>query len=468
MRRAILVFLSSEFFIRILAFSVGLREGTTCSSPCPTQTHGARPVALWMVVHPEEGWMERTTGNRGFNLLDSSPAYSEGMPRRINVTLEDSLAKPRSYRDEWGLNRDYSKDFPSTVDQVVDEAFSAIAGTLYQTQTMDPNIASNAMSKSIFTQRPVRKKPDVGRIGLEIDGVEHLFPGPSRMSPSSAIRRVALLLAAKLSRKDSWRPFESQKVAANSPEYRTVTLCFNTIKQALIASNDLKRLELDYVSGPGLHGATSPYEKIKIQCIHDKVPKELHVKRSRRRTNGLSDGYVNATKGILLAVQPTDYNVEHKPPGPAIDAIGNFQKLVAQASVEEVPVIVLSPRFLSNESPYGGWDQSGYQQSATYGGLEPPKGPTPWIMRDFTPPVFCWVGDALKLQKPHEKCRESKKSSYLSRVAMTQSVMDSGHSWNIFVVKECNFSTNYLYLGSTRSASGRPTRAVLKQILEDC
>ncbi len=425
-----------------------------------------------MIVQSEGEWEKKMT--RGFNLLDSTPLYSDQMPRRLNVALEDSATKPLSYREEWGLNLEYCKEFPSTIDQVVDEAFSAVAGTLCQTQKMDPNIASNAMSKSIFTQRPVRKKPDIGRIGLEIDGVELLYPVSSHMTPASAIRRLALLLAAKLSSQQCWTSFERKKETTPSPEYRPVTLCFNTIKQALIASNDLQRLKLDYVNGGGKDGGKSPYEKIKIQCIHDRLPKELHVTRSRRRrNNGLTGGYVNATKGILLAVQPTDYNLEHKPPGPAIDAIGNFQRLVAQASVEEVPVVVLSPRFLSNDSPYGGWDQSGYQQSAIYGGLEPPKGPTPWIMRDFTPPVFCWVGDALKLDKPISSPRTGDCDEYchLSRMVMTQSVMDSGHSWNIFVAKECThrkqkLPTEYLYLGSTRSASGRPTRAILKQILE--
>jgi hypothetical protein len=413
----------------------------------------------------------------GDNQRRRPSSFHERLPPQLDASVDYTTGRPHDYKEEWGLSRDYERDFPSTVDQVVHEAFSAIAGTLYQTQKLDPNIASNAMSKSIFTQRPVRKMPDAGRIGIEIDGTEHLFPGAHRLPPASGIRRVSLLLAAKLSRKESWEPFEGDEdSSAKVLDYRPVTVCFNTIKQALAASYDLKFLNLEHARGLGKDGVESPYENIKVQCVQDGIPKNLLLDRSRRRrNNGLSSGVVNATKGLLMVVQPTDYNMEHMPPGPAVDAVGNFQKLAAQATIEEVPVITLSPRFLSNDITYGGWDQSGYQKSAIYGGIEPPKGPTPWIMRDFTPPAFCWIGDALPLGNPTSRNTEHRgEQCHLARVAVTQSVMDSGHSWHIFVAKECTHDgkeklpTEYIFLGSTRSASGRPTRAVLKQILEDC
>lgn len=405
------------------------------------------------------------------------PSFRERLPRRLDVIREyASSARPRDYREEWGLSRDHQRDFPSTVSQVVNEAFLAVAGTLYQTQKLDPNIASNAMSKSIFTQRPVRKRPDAGRIGIEIDGAEHLFPEVHRLPPASGIRRVSLLLAAKLSKKESWEQFEHPgESTKNVLKYRPVTVCFNTIKQALAASNDLKLLKLEHARGIGKDGVESPFENIQVQCVRDGIPKNFLLDRSRkRRNNGLARGFVNVTKGLLMVVQPTDYNLEHLPPGPAVDAVGNFQRLAAQATVEEVPMIVLSPRFLSNEIVYGGWDQSGYQKSAVYGGVEPPKGPTPWIMRDFTPPVFCWIGDALRLGSPTRRIPEdNSEQCHLARVALSQSVMDPGHLWHIFVAKECNcgkekLPTEYLFLASTKSSSGRPTRAVLKTILEDC
>ena len=410
---------------------------------------------------------------RGFNLLEST-SFTERMPRRLGIRLHETEEKPPNYREEWGLNQDCRREFSSTVDQVVEEAFSAVAGTIYESQKLDPNVVRNAVSKSIFTQRPVKKARDSGRIGLEIDGAEHLFPEASHKSAASAIRRIALLLAAKLSHPESWQPFEKEFDTIGSSKYRPVVVCFNTIKQALIASHDLKRLQMDHSKWTGRQGGDDySFDNIKIQCIHDGVPRELQQDQSsRRRRNGLMNGYVNETKGHLLVVQPTDYNSELKPPGPAIDAVGSFQKLVAQASLEEVPVIALSPRFLSNETPYCGWDQSGYQKSATFGGLEPPKGPTPWIMRDFTPPAYCWIGDALRLPVPRMHPDFSDEQCYLSRIALMQSTMEHGHSWHIFVAKECmrrdkKLPTEYISLGSTSSNSGRPTRAVLRQILED-
>jgi len=415
------------------------------------------------------------------NLLDSTCWYSEHKPRRLwDVKLAGTekswgTTKP-DLEKAWGLGRDDRVEFPSTLSDVVDQAFAAIAGTLYQVQSPDPNIASNAMSRSIFTQRPVRNVRDSGRIGLEIDGVEHLFPNPFRISAATATRRFALLLSAKLSSKESWKPFEAGKgELCSTLEKRTVVVCFNTIKQALAASVELQRLKDLYLSEQHIQSCSSPFDSIKIQCIDDEIPKELHLNQShRRRNSGLLDGYVNATKGIILVVQPTDYNNEFKPPGPAVDSIGNFQRLTARAAIEEAPIVALSPRFLSNDKDSRGWDQSGYQLSATYGGIEPPNGPTPWIMRDFTPPAYCWIANALCLSdKEPRRTDSSEEQCYLSRVALTQSVMDPGHTWNVFVARECNqgrrkLPTDYIFLASTRSAAGRPPRAVLQQIVDSC
>ena len=420
-------------------------------------------------------------GEQDFSLLDSTGWYEENKPRRLQglnprIGSPVTMQKTSNFEEDWGLERDRKVNFPATLMDVVDHSFSAIAGTLYQTHAPDPNIASNAMSRSIFTQRPIRKARDAGRIGLEIDGVELLFPHPYRVSSAAATRRFALLLAAKLSRKESWKSFEEcEDAMCNTLDQRPIIVCFNTIKQALAASSELQQLRQLYFREQINQSGTSPYDKVKIQCIHDEIPKELHLDPSqRRRNNGLIDGFVNATKGLILVVQPTDYNEEFKPPGPAIDSIGNFQKLAARATIEETPIVALSPRFLSNKNAYGGWDQSGYQMSATYGGIEPPQGPTPWIMRDFTPPAFCWIANALPLARSGPRRIDGMgEQCYLSRVALTQSVMDPGHLWNVFVAKECRRGTSmspvdYVFLASTRSAAGRPPRAVLQRIVEDC
>ena len=420
-------------------------------------------------------------GEQHFSLLDSTGWYAEAKPRRLQGLNPRTGSPPATktipnFEETWGLERDREVEFPATLADVVEKSFSAIAGTLYQTHAPDPNVASNAMSRSIFTQRPVRKSRDAGRIGLEIDGVEHLFPYPYQVSSSAAIRRFALLLAAKLSRKESWTSFEKcEDAMCNTLDHRPIVVCFNTIKQALAASSELQQLRQVYFREQSKQFGTSPYDNVRIQCIHDEIPKELHLNPSqRRRNNGLLDGFVNATKGLILVVQPTDYNEECQSPGPAIDSLGNFQKLAARATIEETAIVAVSPRFLSNENAYGGWDQSGYQMSATYGGIEPPQGPTPWIMRDFTPPAFCWIANALPLARSGPRCTDERDGQYfLSRVALTQSVMDPGHLWNVFVAKECSrgnsrSTADYVFLASTRSATGRPPRAVLQRIVENC
>jgi hypothetical protein len=380
------------------------------------------------------------------------------------------------YRTQWGvLRHETIEELPHTAKQVVNQAFKAIAGTIYDKKRLDPNVASNAVSRSIFTHRPVRSESDAGRIGVEIDGAEFLFDDGHPTSPGQCTRRISLMLAAKLSADALWEDYEMTSkngARATAPTYRPVLVCFNTIKQALIATRELQRLKLEELSRAQNRGKSTRYDNIRIQCLADGIPFGMHLDRTvRRRYRGLSDGIVNAKRGLVMIVQPTDYNAEYPPPGPAVGAVNNFQRLVAQASVEELPIVALSPRFLSNDAPFGGWDQSGYQKSATYGGLEPPKGPSPWVMRDFSPPIYCWIGNAMSLGRPprgdveHEMC-------HLSRVALTQSVMDEGHSWHMYAAKDCTrgiqkFPTSYVYLASTRSASGRPTRDLIIKILED-
>jgi hypothetical protein len=368
-----------------------------------------------------------------FAPLDLSPIYDDRKPRRPWSTVENRQA---DVREEWGVTKEEEitdQEFPYTPVAVVDQAFQAIAGTLCQTKKMEPSIASNAISQSIFDYRPTRREHDSGRMGVEFDGAQHLFPDNHNMSPEQATRRLSLMLAAKLSREE----FVIESEDDNSDDIRTspqkdtrrpVAVYFNTIKQALMASREMQSLKAAELGEGCAVGLTSSYDHVSIQCLGDKIPKALRRDRSeRRRYGGLTQGYVNVTHGFILIVQPTDYNNEYLPPGPAIGSVGSFQQLAAQASIEEVAAVAISPRFLSNKNQFGGWDQSGYQQSSTYGGIEPPKGPTPWIMRDFSPPVYCWVGNAVSLRTSRDQEIDKNGGCYLSRVALMQTVMGRGH-----------------------------------------
>ena len=402
-----------------------------------------------------------------------SPVEDERRPTRKSSWLQPDKA----YFNDWRIERyDHPEPlFPDTIDSLTDAAWDAVAGTLYGKQRLDPNIASNAMSTSIYGYRPVRNDRDVGRIGIEIDGAKFLFH-PNAESSGTAIRRVALQLGAKLCA-GPWEGFEE-----SGPDSRPVAIYFNTIKQTLIASQEmllLKRIALEET------GSSRCYDNITILCLHENNEIPMHMHQTKRKKGGLIKGAVDPTQGIVLVVQPTDYNTEFRPPGPAIGVVGALQQLVARASVNGLPVIIISPRFLAHEHHASvGWDQSGYQRSSVFGGAEPPKGPTPWLMRDFTPPVFAWVGCALSLsahhQGPHHVGLKDDHGNafHHSRVVGTQSVMQEDHAWHLFAVKEYDADvkdvskeevddTTYQYLASTKTSSGRPPRDIIRHIFNE-
>ena len=401
-----------------------------------------------------------------------SPVDSERRPAR-----RASLHPDKVYFNDWSVEQCQHPPpiFPDTVDTLTDAAWEAIAGTLYRKQRLDPNVASNAMSTSIYGYRPVRQDRDVGRIGLEIDGAQYLYPAESS---GTALRRVVLELGAKLSAAP-WKGFEDDADEATASN-RPVAIYFNTIKQSLIASKELlvlKRISLEE------SGSSERYDNITILSLqHDGIPEHMHI--TKRAYGALIKGSVQPTRGIILVVQPTDYNNEFRPPGPSIGAVGNLQQLIARASYDELPVVVISPRFLAHKyHANGGWDQSGYQRSSAYGGAEPPKGPTPWLMRDFTPPVFSWIGSCLSLS-PHrghhvKHIDDRGRPFHYSRVVCTQSVMQEGHPFHLFAAKEYdkdddrivstgrNNSTMYQYLASTKTSSGRPPREIMQHIYNE-
>jgi len=345
-----------------------------------------------------------------------------------------------------------------------------------------------------------------------------------------ALRKVALVLASKLSQRP-WVGLEDGDVEgmeSKRRDNRIVAVFFNTIRQALLASQELKLLQRQSKD----HRA---YDAIQILCLgHDSLPTELitrpNTKKRRNKNKFLQDGTVDPHNGLLLIVQPSDLNAESSHhPSPAIHTLTHLQRILARASVAQLPAIVLSPRLNEQQRRQlvtGGMDQSGYQRSSTYGGVEPPKGPTPWILRDFIPPVYSWVGSALgkeddgrrrsnevssvtvgsllhrhafKTTSMVGRNRGSISSSsgkedasfpqyHYSRIALCQSVMESGHPWRLFVVggafhRDTTPTSNYLfdeqgsttttlpdttahqYIASTSTSSGRPTQDILHEIL---
>jgi len=371
---------------------------------------------------------------------------------------------------EWGLvHNKNTKRCPMTPVQVVNDVFDAIAGTLYNKQKPDPSIASNARSNSLYSHRPTRSSSDEGRIGIEIDGAEFLFP--SRTSANRAQRIFSLILAAKLSHDCSWNEYENENYSADS--FRPVALSFNTINEALLARREMQILQRDCRSDV----ERDSFNNVIIQTLSDGLPQDLFIPKAAKKRHGrLKNISVNAKKGILVVVQPTDFNEDFDPARPSLNSLNDFQKTMMCALIQQTPVIVLSPRFLSygeTEAPDNEIYQNGFQQASYYGGKEPPRGPTPFILRDFSPPSYCWVGDALSVTSD-----EQYRTNISARLILTNSVMNEDHPWHIYAssnTKRQSSASNTgnddkpiaqsVYLASTRSAAGRPTRAIMNRIL---
>jgi len=430
----------------LLSIVASFVSNTLCFMPIlATTSRRARPFFLATNEHNQRQLLEdedddNDVGSNDLNFLFNHGVYAERKPLREGEPLKDV-----NYFNNWGIEHHEidSPIFPTTVEAVATEAWRAIAGTLCRKQRMDPNESSNAMSGSIHGYRPVRRDQDVGRMGIEVDGAQHLYPANS-VTDNDAVRRVALKLASKLSQ-GPWQGFESNKTKAFC---RPVAVYFNTIRQSLVASQELNLLKRGSMLGSKTDDS---FDHIIINTLgQDKViPPHMQSSLSGIK-RGLDRGKVDPTRGMIIIVQPTDYNDEFRPPGPAVDALNDLQQLTARATAENLAVVIISPRFLVMD--HGHWDQSGYQQSSTYGGSEPAKGPTPWVMRDFTPPVYCWVGNGLNL--PGTK----------NRMGLTQSVMYEGHSWHVFAGEQ---DQQYRYLASTKTSAGRPTSQIMKLIFEE-
>lgn len=431
--------------------------------------------------------------------------------------------------------------FPHTCHEVADAASRVISATLYGGQSQDPNIASNAMRRSLLDHRPVHKGQDRGRIGIEIDGARFLLDkevlpipttniGPGRMPTSEqdaegrGVRRVAITLAEILSRYP-WEGQEQEEEDKNTTrkgQRRPVLIYFNTLQQTLMASRELMLLkEEEAIKEKGTRNydkmtGESAYDNVTILCLGEKIPRKFFPSKKgaekRKHRDRLDSGVVDPKKGIVIIAQPTDANFDVQPPGPAAGKVLSLQGTLAQASFAQLPAIVLSPRLTEQYGIYqqqsgsrgsfshtgsgGGFDQSGYQESATYGGAEPPRGPTPWLMRDFTPPVFAWVGGAFDIagRKPSPGWIQRKllamgkdpdhvaEVQYHSRISLMHSVADVGRPWHLFAAinhvtmsgkanagkyNRPSSSTSYQYVASTKTSSGRPSRNILKQVFSE-
>jgi hypothetical protein len=491
--------------------STGLLYKTVDQSDWQLRTryiHG-HETAQTAMVHPRklsieseravavmEDWQDDWGVEYHYHHLMAAPSAS-----RINSDLPTSF-----------LNTSENDYFPSTVHEVTDAAASTIVAILHQNQTYpDPNRIQNTVhGDTVMGRRSVRHpNHDAGRIGIELDwSIQDADDKYTLRNDYRAVRLASLVLAGKLSQSQTYESYSKKRnsehldlkhssTSDEAQQHRPIAIYFNTVQQALEASRqlwELKRLDLLQQKRNIVKTATnkinvttpfSIYDSVHIRCLcqGDTIPKELMQRSNEleslhafsekttrnRRWRQLTTGKVDPTAGLILVVQPTDYNDEYRPPGPSIGVVESLQRLVATAAVEQLPVVLVSPRFLKAQSSFSsGWDQSGYhQRSSLYGGLEPPKGPTPWILRDFTPPAFCYVANALSLNDSVTitKGRDTDYYCNYSHLSLWQSVLHKGHSWNLFAAfRQSAASTRLEYhcIATTRNVAGRPTRQLMR------
>eukprot|EP00590_Aulacoseira_subarctica_P000010 CAMPEP_0172438360 /NCGR_PEP_ID=MMETSP1064-20121228/72757_1 /TAXON_ID=202472 /ORGANISM="Aulacoseira subarctica , Strain CCAP 1002/5" /LENGTH=306 /DNA_ID=CAMNT_0013186911 /DNA_START=717 /DNA_END=1634 /DNA_ORIENTATION=- len=228
--------------------------------------------------------------------------------------------------------------------------------------------------------------------------------------------------------------------------------------------------------------SSTTFDSILLCCLgQDGIPEQILKNKSqsvftttRRRSSQerrkqLEHGSIDSRNGILVIVQPTE---QGKTPSTFHDSsLEALQRLCVLSTIHGLPVVVISPR-LNYESgsgvsaTFGGMDSSRYEISSLYGGLEPPR-PGPWLLRDFTPPVYAWVGAAkiitprllrnvvatttssqrqdIDYEDPYpfggvvdskDNTHSNKKdaeTSHSTRIALSYSVMEEGRPWHMFV-----------------------------------
>jgi len=415
--------------------------------------------------------------------LSSSSGLTTSALRLSNAAIDD----------KWGVDFDVPEPapiFPSTAEEVAEAAFQSISAVLSGKERPDPAVASNARRNSVVDYRPTVGR-DRARIGIEIAGARHLMeesgtpPLPAPVCDSMgrpvkasledvegrAIRRVSLMLGSKLCKL--------------TDETSPIFVYFNTMQQTLMASRELSLLRLEYQS--------SIFDNIRVQCLEEGLPEDIReeCKKMMRSKRNAVNAVADPSKGMVVLVQPSDINTEYRPPANAYGKVMSVQRLLAQATIASLPVVVVSPRLTEQHNVYqresgrtpGRWN---YQESATYGGSEPPTPPlsTPWLSADWAAPVFVWIASALNIARKknsaasllhmleQEDIDPDKFSSfsYCSSIGLMQSVTEEDRPWHMFAALE-NFhsdtlesETQYQYMGSTKSSNGRPSSKVMEQV----
>lgn len=388
-------------------------------------------------------------------LLDSASwgfYYDERRPVRHHPTkraanFDAAQAKSDTYHGGSGRDtvpevvRDPSPpDFPSTIESLTDQISSVLCSENHRDT----------------------------RIGLQIEGLQYLQSSSSKNVSGrhgssreyAAMRHMALLLAGKLSSSAfdasssplSLRRNNEHDSSLSSKKFMPISIYLNTVKHCLSASQELlflKRVEKHQQKKN--NRLSSVYDRIQIRCLrgdHPMIPPDMLLRdQSKRRQRRLTHAKIQMRRqrGLILVVQPTDYNDEYEPPGPAINVWTALQELVASAAVEGLPVVCISPRYL-------------------------PGNPAPWVLRDFAAPVLSWtvrMDEHVAVWHSAAGSTASKEPSSSLTLSSSTGKTTSAESsrWHVFAVNNNDDrSQSFPYLASCRDP---PSNQKLRHLVNE-
>lgn len=304
-------------------------------------------------------------------------ARNENRPSRQPLhlsTRDDNVARRQRRRrlDFWGVDmpskssesKQSQPHFPSTFDQVADQAFNAIVGTIFGLQHLDPNVASNAMTSSILDYRPTQspyasikrwsneehaistkgRNEEPARMGIEVDGASFLLTKKHIQSDvkGTAEGRAIIIFSLELAKRlveSPWSGFEDVGVG----DERCVAIFYNSMRNALMASRELSRLKQESEAD------SDTFDHIHICWLGQEcLPAHMEKKRGKKPPTKI--------KGLVLVVKPTDYDIDLPisntgQPTVYADCTEKLQKILFQASASYLPTVVVSPR-LTELAPF--------------------------------------------------------------------------------------------------------------------
>ena len=296
----------------ILFFVVFLADGSSAfqaAAFCNAKHLTTGPAVLFSVKRDgdtdgyrtkEQMKRRRRRRNLDFWGVDMNMPSKSELQQRAAPQMKDSKQKKSSDSDDdTHVARKRTPQFPATFEDVAEQAFEAIAGTICGLQRPDPNVASNAMHSSVLDYRPTHSpyasikrwsdgdehpvsKKDLeapARMGIEIDGASFLLSKEHIQSDikGTAEGRAMIIFSLELAQRlvSPWNGFEEDA----SSDLRPCAVFYNTMDQALMASRELSRLKKE------AHRDRNALDRIPVSWLgQGSLPTHMEKKRKKQPT----------------------------------------------------------------------------------------------------------------------------------------------------------------------------------------